>query len=99
MKNNGFVDIPYSILGSPIFQGLTGSACVLYIHMKAEADVYQSVDHLEFSHADLAHMPKATYYRSVKKLVEAGLIRVVESLGHGKKGVYDLTCDNWTGGG
>lgn len=95
MKDDDFVAIPYVVLRSPVFNGLTASARSLYICMKAEADLNQSIDHVEFGASSVPSIPKATYYRAVRKLIEAGFVDVVEAMGHGKKGIYDLTTRRW----
>ena len=95
--NNPSVRIPHFLIKSDTFKKLPPSAVVLYLLMRmADHDTSPSAYLVSFGPSDVKGcMHKPTYYSSLSKLIQVGLVEVIQLGTHGRKGIFDLTTTKW----
>jgi len=94
-----FILIYRCLLRSDAFKSVSCPARNLFFYMMdsmfdSHNGYSMDIKHVPFGPGDAEGfgMDKKTYYRALRKLIYAGIIREVSSGSHGKKAVYDLTA-------
>lgn len=95
------VRLPYMLIKSNAYRRLPAIAQTVYTLMRATA--FNGGPHINndprctrFGPEDVqGYISKVGYYQAIKALQQAGIIRQVESGGHGRKAVFDLTILDW----
>jgi len=99
-----YVHLNSALLRSNSFKKLTPSEVLIYLHMRNSLfrgdNGYKNVDEKRIRYGPKTAfrdcgVSGATYYRAITKLLEVGVIEEVERGGHGKEGVYNVTCRDW----
>lgn len=100
---NPSIRVPVILLRSNAWKGLSYSAGMLYLYMRAslfdQENGYRNTveDAVKFGPSDAGRygMDKKTYYRALAELLECGIVKRVENGRGGKKAVFNLLSLEW----
>ena len=103
-KKEKFVKLPRDLIRSRQYRLVGPSARDLYVwmldSMYDDGNINTSPAKIRYGpkSAEQMGMSRATYYRSIDKLLHYGIAVEIESNGHGKDSIYDLTAWRWKNG-